>query len=72
MATLKTQQVPNNTVRIKANCSACKTSMNTIVSGKKWEITHPLHPDNLQRHPNIVENMDASTNVNVNEGEKDD
>lgn len=38
------KDLPNKTVRVLGRCTVCSTPMNKVVSGKKWNKTHPLYP----------------------------
>ena len=44
-ASIKIKKNPNKTIGVRGKCSACKTRINTFVSGKKWSKEHPFHPD---------------------------
>lgn len=45
LVSLKSQKMPNMTIRVSGHCSVCNTRMNTFVSSKKWSEAHSFHPD---------------------------
>lgn len=42
---LKFKKLSNQTVRISGKCGVCAAAINKVVSGKKWNETHPLYPN---------------------------
>ena len=41
---LRSEILPNKTIRVRGVCSICGTAVNKIVSGKIWSESHPFHP----------------------------
>lgn len=45
LQSLKTQNIPNGTIRVLGKCNVCSTAVNKVISGKKWDQNHPLYPN---------------------------
>lgn len=43
--TIKIKKIPNKTIRVSGKCEVCNTSMNKVISGKKWNEKHPFYPN---------------------------
>lgn len=45
MDTLQAENLPNGTIRVKAQCGECGTGQFKVVSGRDWSEIHPLFPN---------------------------
>lgn len=43
LETLEIKNLPNRTIRVLGKCIECSTTINKVVSGKKWDQSHPLY-----------------------------
>lgn len=45
LQSLKSKNIPNGTIRVLGKCIVCSTTVNKVISGKKWGQKHPLYPN---------------------------